>query len=183
MKSRQRLLDFPVDQLFRSGQPVPDQTYIFTKLQTIDIPAFVIWCSDFLNTLPVILIDAEFIFCPAGIDTEQLPFIRSGAYVLTHGIFAFPVFSAQMGKLDAWRVEGRGQIRGSRRKQKQESEKRRYKTGCKSDFRNSRISLFPCSIFGKNPKMGKASKRVQPKEGTAGTIKVQKAGLRQEPCQ
>ena len=102
MRSRQRLLDFPVDQLFRPGQPVSGQTYIFTKIQTIDIPAFVIWCSDFLKTLPVILIDAEFMLCPAGIDTGQLPFIRSGAYVLTHGIFALPVFSAQMGKLDAW---------------------------------------------------------------------------------
>ena len=148
IRSRQRLLDSPVDQPVRPGQPVTDQTYIFTKLQTIDIPAFVIWRSDFLKTYPVVPVDAELILCPAGIDTGQLPFIRSGAYVLTHGIFTFPVFGAQMGKLDAWRVKGRGQINGSRRKQKQESEKRRNKAGCISDLRNFRISSFPCSISG-----------------------------------
>ena len=72
MRSRQRLVDLPVDQLVRPGQPVPDQTYIFTKLQTIDIPAFVIWRSDFLKTLPVILVDAELILRSAGIDSSSI---------------------------------------------------------------------------------------------------------------
>ena len=144
MRSRKRLLDFPVDQLVRSGQPVTNQTYIFTKLQMIDIPAFVIWRSDFLKTLPVVPVDAEFMLRPVWIDAGQVLRIWGGGCLVTRGIFAFPVFSAQMGKLDARRVEGRSQIHGSRCKQKQESEKCRYKTGCKSDFRNSRISFFIC---------------------------------------
>ena len=74
---------------------------IIVELHAIDIPAFGIYRSDFFKTIPVVFINAELILCPAGIDTGQVPRIQGGGCLVTRGIFALPVFGAQVSKLDA----------------------------------------------------------------------------------
>ena len=71
------LFKFPIDQLARTRQPMPDYPCARVELDTTFIPSHVVGPSDPRKPPPVVLVDYEFAFDPVRIDAGQFPFVRT----------------------------------------------------------------------------------------------------------
>lgn len=71
------LFNFPINQLARTWQPMPNYPCARVELDTTFVPSHVVGLSDLREPPPVVLVDHELALDSVLIDTRQLPFVRT----------------------------------------------------------------------------------------------------------